>query len=158
MNKQLIKNWNSVIKYNDDVYILGDIFYRESVVDANEILSKLKGRKYLIKGNHDTFIEKKGIDTSVFEWIKNYHVLKYDKRKFVLFHFPIYSWQSSRKGSIHLYGYVHNNEHEVVNEVLGNNSYNVGADLNNFTPISIYEVIDKIEKQNCEIISNGFEG
>ena len=51
MEQTLINNWNSRITKNDEVYILGDMFWYNE--EAPRILSELKGRKYLILGNHD---------------------------------------------------------------------------------------------------------
>ena len=51
MEQVLISNWNSRVEKNDEVYILGDMFWRNE--EATRILSELKGRKYLILGNHD---------------------------------------------------------------------------------------------------------
>jgi calcineurin-like phosphoesterase family protein len=53
MNEALIKNYNSVVHKDDTVYILGDIAHRIGVTYANELISRLNGKKYLIKGNHD---------------------------------------------------------------------------------------------------------
>ena len=52
MNEVIINNWNSVVSSNDEVYILGDMFWNNN--DINDILPMLKGRLYLIKGNHDS--------------------------------------------------------------------------------------------------------
>ena len=51
MNEAIINNWNSVVSSNDEVYILGDMFWNNNDIDS--ILPRLKGRLYLIKGNHD---------------------------------------------------------------------------------------------------------
>ena len=46
------------MKANDEVYILGDVTMK-GASNANTVLSQLKGKKYLIKGNHDNFVEEK---------------------------------------------------------------------------------------------------
>lgn len=50
MDKALISNWNSVVTDSDIVYMLGDF---GAIGSEKEILSKLNGTKYLVKGNHD---------------------------------------------------------------------------------------------------------
>lgn len=137
MNTILISRWNSVVKPKDSIYILGDLIFSNGDI-ANELIKKLNGKKYLIVGNHDTFLRYDSFDKSLFEWIKDYHVLKYNKLKFILFHFPIHSWDCKFHNSIHLYGHVHNNS---MPELSGN-AYNVGVDNNDFKPISINKVID----------------
>lgn len=63
MNEILISNFNSCVKKSDTVYILGDIAYRMSVTDVNQMNSKLNGKKILCKGNHD-----KKYDEALFGW------------------------------------------------------------------------------------------
>lgn len=52
MDAALIRNWNAKVHRNDIVYILGDLFFRNST-PAEEYLHQLKGVKHLIIGNHD---------------------------------------------------------------------------------------------------------
>ena len=51
MDEALIENWNSRVKGNDTVFILGDLLFRSD--NAEEILRCLKGKKRLLIGNHD---------------------------------------------------------------------------------------------------------
>ena len=51
MDQTMIANWNAVVSEEDQVYVLGD-FGAEGV--EREVLSRLKGTKFLVKGNHDT--------------------------------------------------------------------------------------------------------
>lgn len=53
MDRTIITNWNSIIKDNDDVYILGDIAFKLTDHDSIPKIKSLKGRKHLIVGNHD---------------------------------------------------------------------------------------------------------
>ncbi len=46
MDETLISNWNSRVKGNDTVYILGDLFYRSE--NAEDILSRLKAKRSLL--------------------------------------------------------------------------------------------------------------
>jgi calcineurin-like phosphoesterase family protein len=52
MNEAMIARWNSVVGAEDIVWHLGDVGFgdRERL---KEIVPKLNGRKYLVKGNHD---------------------------------------------------------------------------------------------------------
>ena len=50
MNKAIIDNWNSVVKDEDTVYVLGD-FCLGGKEAIKELCSQLKGHKILIKGN-----------------------------------------------------------------------------------------------------------
>lgn len=149
MNYMLIRNWNSYVSDRDEIYILGDFVFRGNGADANKILNKLNGKKYLIKGNHDKFLNDTEFDHSLFEWVKDYHVLDYKKTKFVLFHYPILEWAGYFRGSIHLYGHVHTACKDPTQkprfDVLGDRAINVGVDVNNYFPISIETILKKLE-------------
>jgi calcineurin-like phosphoesterase family protein len=41
MNKTLIQNWNSYVNDRDDIYILGDLIFKGTGLEANEIIEKL---------------------------------------------------------------------------------------------------------------------
>lgn len=153
MNKQLIENWNNTVKFsNDEVYILGDFVYKGTGENANSILQQLRGKKYLIKGNHEKYLNDKKFEHHHFEWIKNYYVLKYNKRKFVLFHYPILEWDGYYKRSIHLYGHVHNNKVDFFNGILGINAVNVGVDMIGYKPISIDKIIEIVNEREMTLL------
>ena len=158
MNSVMIDKWNSYVTDQDEIYVLGDFLYKASAREANEILSRLKGRKYLIKGNHERYLEDPHFNVNAFKWIKDYYILKGEKRiDIVLFHFPMLSWYKSHYGSIHLYGHVHNNETKNPEfgeklQSLGPRAINVGVDVNDFYPVSIKSIMDRVEnnKNNAQ--------
>lgn len=141
MNKRMIKNWNNIVSPQDEVYILGDFTMKGGII-ANLYLQSLNGTKYLIRGNHDNFIEDKAFDKGLFQWIKDYHEVEYMNYKFVLFHYPILEWNKEGHGSIHLHGHIHSdisyNLKMIKDQV---KRYDVGVDANDYTPISIEEII-----------------
>lgn len=147
MHESLIYNWNNKVKEKDDIYILGDFSHKGKGIEVNETLKRLNGKKYLIKGNHDGFLNDDDFDESLFEWIKDYYVMRYEKHKIVLFHFPILEWDGYFTEAIHLYGHVHNSRKSASQykrlEILGRRALNVGVDVNNFTPVSIKTVLEK---------------
>jgi len=51
MDETLVERWNYVVKQQDTVYHLGDIFWSER--SAIEILPRLNGEIHLVVGNHD---------------------------------------------------------------------------------------------------------
>jgi len=155
MNQIMIQNWNSLVSARDEVYILGDFLYKGRAKDANEILAKLKGRKYLIIGNHERYITESDFNHESFEWEKDYFLLKYEGRKFILSHYPFFSWDGSHRGSIHLYGHVHNSgikypEYGEKLKMLGSRAFNVGVDVNDFYPVSIKDIIARVESAKRE--------
>ena len=143
MDSVLIHNWNSTVGSKDEVYILGD-FTMRSAVDAHRYLTQLNGRKYFIRGNHDRFLKGFTPYMSDFEWVKDYHVLHIEGRWLVLFHFPILEWHQLYRGAIHLYGHVHNSQTSAKRlTALTGSAFNVGVDVNQFMPVSIYEKFHK---------------
>jgi len=112
-------------------------------------MKRLNGKKYLIKGNHDKFIQDKTFDENNFEWIKDYYVLNYMKQKIVLFHYPIFEWEGYFGDAIHLYGHVHNSGNKIEEQkkfkLLGKRAINVGVDVNNYYPVSIEKIIKMAE-------------
>ena len=146
MHQTLIANWNARVQPEDEVYILGDFSYKGEVDEVNRVLARLNGTKYLIIGNHDGYVEQPGFNRDAFAWIRHYHVLSHEKRKLVLFHYPILEWQGFFGDTIHLYGHVHNSgvkdpAQRARLESLGPRALNVGVDTNDFFPVAMTEVL-----------------
>lgn len=138
MNETLIKNWNQMIQPKDTVYILGDFFFMIPVEEANVIIKKLKGKKILIQGNHDLNYEK-----TLFDEICDFKIIKYNKKKFILMHYPLLEWPHYFQGGIHLHGHQHNTqEYNLEMKNQGILRYDVGVDANDFKPICIDEIIN----------------
>lgn len=136
LNETLIKNVNSTITKRDILYILGDLSNRVSEEYANDLISKIKGHKILIRGNHD-----REYDPALFEEITDYKEIKYNKKIFILCHYPFICWKRMRFGSINLHGHIHSNPaYNERNHQIGRLQYDVGVDANNFRPVSIEEI------------------
>ena len=106
----LIENWNEVVKPTDEVYILGDFAFQNSYTTPfliTDILSRLNGKKHLIIGNHDTYINKQAFNPRYFEEMVHYKELKINGKFIILSHYPIESWNGKEHGSIHLHGHTH---------------------------------------------------
>ena len=144
MNDEIIRRWNCLVSQKDETYILGDVSFggKDETMAA---IKKLNGQKLLVAGNHDKLnAELK----SLFGWVKDYYKLRYNGMRFILFHYPKYSWDGKEKGSMHLHGHVHTNSHhdvEIINKV------NVGMDLWSYAPVSMDEVLKLyIARQEAE--------
>ena len=53
MNEGIIQNWNSVVKDDDIVFVLGDLGFCGSE-KLMPLIERLKGKKYVVQGNHDS--------------------------------------------------------------------------------------------------------
>lgn len=51
MNNEMINNWNNIVKKDDIVYHLGDFTIDSD--DLKNLVNKLNGEIYFIRGNHD---------------------------------------------------------------------------------------------------------
>lgn len=108
MNYSLVSYWNSRIHENDVVFILGDVMFGSSQ-GRIDFLSELKGRKFLIPGNHDHDVLKKKRFISLFEEVlPSLTPIHFGEHFLVLCHYPLDSWQYKEKGAIHLHGHCHN--------------------------------------------------
>lgn len=146
MNEAMIQAWNSVVKKDDEVYHLGDIAYKMNPTELSRILSRLNGKIYLVKGNHD---KPKQLNKSWdrFEWVKSDFEFDYEyegkRYDFILYHCPIYSWGGMWRGKIHICGHTHLNSADFFKNNPGR-IMNVSCELLDYKPISIVEVIEKL--------------
>ena len=138
MNRKVIENWNSFIRQNDTIYILGDLSHRISVNQANELIKQLNGKKILIKGNHD-----KGYDESLFEEICMFKEINLYGISISLMHYPMLEWPKSRHGSLHIHGHQHNKaDYNERMKEQGIHRYDAGVDANSYYPVSLDYILD----------------
>ncbi len=121
MDEYMIRQWNSKVRPGDEVVILGDFCISPYGEDANRLLGRLNGRKCLIRGNHDRYLDHRDFEPKHFQWIESYKEVKDNKRKVILSHYPIpfYNGQFrvNEKGdpkTYMLYGHVHNTADETL--------------------------------------------
>lgn len=108
----LLSLWKSTVDRKDDIYILGDLTFRDSE-NARRLLEKLPGRKHLIIGNHDGSVRTYSSYFASVDKIRNLTIkptrcpfLKNDLR-LVLCHYPMITWDHKPYGSIMLHGHSH---------------------------------------------------
>ena len=142
MDKAMIANYNAAVQDDDEVYIIGD--FTRSKQAAKAYLSVLNGKKYLVAGNHDNFIDDFNAD-GWFEWVKEYAVINYKGVKFILCHYPIAEWAGFYKGTVHLHGHIHNRPVESWNPAKIR-AFNVGVDVCGYKPVSMDEIIKRANK------------
>ena len=141
MNEAIIAAWNERVTGNDTVYILGDLFYR--CADPEPILRRLKGKKRLIVGNHDS------------SWMGREELLKYfisvdemlvttdGQRQLTLCHYPLLSWKH-RHSSYMIHGHIHANTHDDFFPLIAarERMLNAGVDINGFRPVTFKELVE----------------
>lgn len=112
----LIDMWNSTVRREDRVYILGDLCLRDRNY-TEKFLQKLHGRKHFVVGNHDKSI--KGLER-YFESVDQIKEAVFRKEQFEFIddadnpfclemcHFPLLTWNRRPHGTCHIHGHCHN--------------------------------------------------
>lgn len=140
MTERLIDNWNAYVTPDDVIFHLGDFAFARPEL-AVDVLTRLNGQKYLIRGNHDHRLVKDPMFRHQWVDIYDYYVLKHEHRKFVLMHFPLMSWENMQHGSIHLHGHSHGNLAYFGEPI---RRYDVGVDaLGRYYPMSIDGIVER---------------
>lgn len=109
MHEDMLQRWNKKITNGDTVYILGDIGRKDRDEGLISLMARLKGRKVLIRGNHDDLSDYRL--QQIFAEIRDYKKLSDSfegkSYKLILSHYPILMWDGQHKGTILLYGHTH---------------------------------------------------
>jgi len=146
MNDRIIENWNDKVSKDSIIFHLGDFAFCNERQLA-ELVPQLMGTIILIKGNHDSknnkFLE------SIFTEVYSQLYITIEKQSIYLNHFPLLCFP---RRAWNLFGHVHSkpgisNIDTSKLKYCTSTQYDVGMDLNNYTPISFYEVKDKIKTQ-----------
>lgn len=139
MNDAIINNWNQKVTANDEVYILGDCSFSNS----RYLLNSLNGIKHLVIGDHDSDVLNQA--SNCFRKIEPLMNLHFDYNgkdiSITLCHWCMRVWRKSHFNSWHLYGHSHGKLSPI------GKSWDIGVDCNNFTPLSLEDVIKIMENQ-----------
>ncbi len=181
MNAYMIGQWNKRVHKNDEVVILGD-FSLGKGEETNAIVSQLSGRLFLVRGNHDRFVDDKAFDRSRFEWIRDYAELHDNRRRVVLSHYPIFCYNGQYRkredgsdATYMLYGHVHNTFDEKLvhtfQEITRRSIYPAGDGIeprhipchmincfcmfSNYTPLTLDEWIENDRQRRNSIDVQG---
>lgn len=103
MNQALINNWNSKVKKNDKIFMLGD-FSLCTKLKMEGIVRQLNGYKVLIIGNHDTYSPAVYVEAGFAEAYR--YPIIYDGF-WILSHEPMYI--NSNMPYANIFAHVHGN-------------------------------------------------
>lgn len=170
MHSSLVKRFNSVLDDDSVLYILGDVGLCSSDL-LSDIVSKIKGTKVLILGNHDK--KHNAMYNVGFDAVLNSATLYISGERVTMSHCPLLglyredtsgmkgtddteNWHGenrpSRKpftvtneGYFHLHGHVHSPNGGKSKKIEGR-QYDVGVDANNYMPVSISQIESWIVK------------
>lgn len=167
MNETMIEKWNARVRKKDEVVIIGDLSFG-SARETNELVRRLRGKLYLIRGNHDRFVWGRELDESLFQWIRPYEELSDNRRKVILCHYPIMCYNGQyrldKEGNPRTYmlhGHIHDTHDQrlldrfqeitrqtVVTDAQGNvrtipcNMINCFCMYSDYTPLTLDEWIE----------------
>lgn len=147
-DEEIIKNWNSVVDIDDDVYILGDIMLNDNEYGI-KLFKRLKGKIHIIRGNHDT-------DARMELYSKCWNVveicegkfLKVDKQNYFLSHYPSLTSNFDEDKPLHkkiinLCGHSHcQNKFQDMDKGI---IYHCELDAHNCYPVCIDTIIEDIK-------------
>ncbi len=134
MHEYMIEKWNSVVNNGDYVYHLGDVTFRYDGA-FNNLMSRLKGDKRLIVGNHDKIwnpalqINFEKVD--LWKGFKEYN--------FTASHMPL-RLEGLRDGKFNVHGHIHQ-------RMMADPHYiNVSVEVRDYTPVHIDQIEAEIKK------------
>jgi calcineurin-like phosphoesterase family protein len=90
MNEAIISEWNRTVKKTDEVYVLGDLSFGK-FEETKAIVSRLRGQKILVRGNHDERFSTRQFLEMGFKDVRDLIVLKRPQETWLLRHYPYQS-------------------------------------------------------------------
>ena len=145
MNDTIINNWNNIVNSNDIVYHLGD-FFLGSKYDLKDIVDKLNGTIYLIRGNHDRLSVKSYEDSGIVV-LKNAPIIL-EEYKYILSHRPLPNMMI-KDDYINVHGHIHEKNLEEIydNSLFDKDKHvNVSCDVLEFKPVLLNKIKKKVKK------------
>jgi calcineurin-like phosphoesterase family protein len=151
MNEKIIENYNKIVKDDDIVYVLGDCMLGE-LESGLQLISRLKGKKYLAYGNHCTDNRLTAFkEEGVFEDIQMGYRIKFKKTLFIATHYPTIVANGNENKTLNLYGHTHQKTNFYQdNSGIRTYMYHVGVDSHNNTPVNLENIIFEIKNLGKE--------
>lgn len=163
MDEKLIANWNRVVQPQDTVIVVGDFFMYHKKAKLKEILTRLHGKKILVRGNHD--MSQSEMHTVGFDLVcdsmtmqmagETVNISHYPYKKKTIFYrfWDFMHWIDPKKyfkprrfknqldddGRFLIHGHTHSKRIKS-----GKRMIHVGVDAHGFRPISFQRVADII--------------
>lgn len=149
MNEQIIKNFNEVIDWTDDLYILGDCFLNNNE-EGMSYMRRLPGKKHIIWGNHDTAARQELMQLENFDCLGYANVLKYGGYHFYLSHYPTLTSNYDvdkplKRRMINLCGHSHTKDKFQDMKMHLGLIYHVDLDAHNCYPVLLDDIIEDIQ-------------
>lgn len=145
MHNRLVKEHNSVVKEEDEVWIIGDVtmLSAEHAQRVKKVVERFNGTKHLVIGNHDDW-RPRTYEHAGFWTVHTAWWFPYKEWTFYLTHDPAkYTIIHNDPNAIMLCGHVHQLFQHLLPE---RRIINVGVDVWNMKPISFVDIIHLLEE------------
>lgn len=153
MNELIISNWNSVVSPEDDVWILGDVAMGK-IDKAPSMVSRLNGKKHLVKGNHDKTLVKhiregetepavKDLFVSIHDIYELHYKFEGRKVKVFMTHYPMLQWNNECEFALN--GHTHLSPEKC--QYSEYKQMDIGMDGNNMFPRKLDDVLAILSKK-----------
>jgi calcineurin-like phosphoesterase family protein len=137
MNQSLIASWNSTVKLDDIVYVLGNFAWDPTT--AEDVIKKLNGTIIFVQGEHDNAI----VDLTKRKVMPHHAALieplfSSSTDKISLSYWPLHEWPGKSKGYYHFFGYP-NKKYKTDHK---KRMVNVSCDFWSYKPKSLDSIMD----------------
>lgn len=125
---ELVRRWNSVVRPNSPVWVLGDFCFGKRNI---EIAAQLNGKKRLVMGNHDMYASA--------DYLRHFDRLAgvVELKGGVLSHVPVHPSQLER-WAFNIHGHLH------IGTVDDPRYFCASAEQINLTPVSLDVILERI--------------
>ena len=149
MNEQIIKNFNEVMDWTDDLYILGDCFLNNNE-EGMSYMRRLPGKKHIIWGNHCTEARQELMKSEGFDCLGYAHQIRLNGYSFYLSHYPTLTSNYDddkplKRKTINLCGHTHTKDKFL--DFDKGLIFHVQLDTNNCYPILLDDIIKDIKEK-----------
>jgi calcineurin-like phosphoesterase family protein len=139
MHEYMVSKWNENVKDNDYVYHLGDVTFQYHA-GFNNLMSRLKGKKRLIVGNHDAIW-----NPALMRWFEKVDLWKgFKEHNFTASHMPL-RIDGFRDGAFNVHGHVH------ANSLVDKRYINVSVEVRGYSPVHLDTIGKEIKDANVQL-------
>lgn len=141
MDEYMVDQWNKTVTDNDTVYHLGDVVIAKRHLQT---IKRLKGKKRLIRGNHDIFKDEQYREAG-FDQIHGVRVFD----NFICSHIPLHPDSITTRFNTNVHGHLHGNRVMWSDgKDIDPRYFSVCVEQINYTPINYEDVVAAIKKQH----------
>jgi len=158
MNNKIISNLFDTLRPGDQLYFLGDLYWKYPKSELDKLFTSLKRHRigfHFITGNHDP----KSLTYSAIVWQGTLKDIIINKQPITLCHYPMVVWNKSHHGAWQLFGHIHYEDNTwnklLIRDIYEGKQINVNCELHNFMPLSFEEIYElmKNKKDNFDLIA-----